>query len=55
MCYESETALDNTHSYDRDAGMFFLEASHMCRQFQGLLIVAITHTGVHQLRHLQDL
>jgi len=44
---------------DRDDGyggrVLLLESSHMRRQLERLVIVAVTHARIHQLRHLQNL
>ena len=44
---------------DRDDGyggrVLLLESFHVRRQLERLVIVAVTHARIHQLRHLQNL
>jgi hypothetical protein len=46
--------LFGTNLYDGNVGVFLLQAFDVRRQLQGLLIVTVPYTRVHQLRHLQD-
>ena len=38
-----------------DIPMFFVHASHMCIEVECLLIVAVSNTGLHDLRNFKNL
>jgi len=45
----------STHLNNRNTTVFLLQSPHIGGQFQRFLIVVISYTRVHQLRHFQNL
>ena len=46
---------NNSHLNDGDFPMLLVHASHMCIEVECLLIVAISNTGLHDLRNFKNL